>query len=172
MTILEIQESTRLEIGAKSWIPFDRREIDGFIVSNENIGFFHTGGSMNSRVLFFVNETNKRKGLSRGFSFFSLFFFLFFFPLSFIHFFRDAIFVTFTNLATSVFAGLVIFSIMGFLARQMGVSVEDVIQSGAGLAFIAYPEAVVRMPLPNVWAVLFFVMLFILGIGSQVSEND
>ncbi|XP_006620719.1 sodium- and chloride-dependent glycine transporter 2-like isoform X3 [Apis dorsata] len=81
---------------------------------------------------------------------------------------RDAIFVTFTNLATSVFAGLVIFSIMGFLARQMGVSVEDVIQSGAGLAFIAYPEAVVRMPLPNVWAVLFFVMLFILGIGSQV----
>ncbi|XP_043791980.1 sodium- and chloride-dependent betaine transporter-like isoform X3 [Apis laboriosa] len=80
---------------------------------------------------------------------------------------RDAIFVTFTNLATSIFAGLVIFSIMGFLARQMGVSVEDVIQSGAGLAFIAYPEAVVRMPLPNVWAVLFFVMLFILGIGSQ-----
>lgn len=61
---------------------------------------------------------------------------------------------------------------MGFLARQMGVSVEEVIQSGAALAFIAYPEAVVRMPLPNVWAVLFFVMLFILGIGSQVSEND
>ncbi|XP_026301439.1 sodium-dependent proline transporter isoform X4 [Apis mellifera] len=81
---------------------------------------------------------------------------------------RDAIFVTFTNLATSIFAGFVIFSIMGFLARQMGVSVEEVIQSGAALAFIAYPEAVVRMPLPNVWAVLFFVMLFILGIGSQV----
>lgn len=80
---------------------------------------------------------------------------------------RDAIFVTLTNLLTSVFAGFVIFSIMGFLALQMDMPIEEVVQSGAGLAFIAYPEAVVRMPLPNLWAILFFFMLFILGLGSQ-----
>lgn len=152
-----------------------------------NIAFrfvsFYAGGSNRTRSFlnsFRRERTSERKAGEKELSnfwrfffffFFSLFFFLFFFPLSFIHFFRDAIFVTFTNLATSIFAGFVIFSIMGFLARQMGVSVEEVIQSGAALAFIAYPEAVVRMPLPNVWAVLFFVMLFILGIGSQVSER-
>ncbi|KAL2738252.1 sodium- and chloride-dependent glycine transporter 1-like isoform X2 [Vespula maculifrons] len=80
---------------------------------------------------------------------------------------RDAIFVSITNLFTSIFAGFVIFSILGFLAKQMQMPIEEVVQSGTGLAFIAYPEAVVRMPLPNLWAVLFFVMLFILGLGSQ-----
>ncbi|KAF7388601.1 hypothetical protein HZH68_012543 [Vespula germanica] len=80
---------------------------------------------------------------------------------------RDAIFVSITNFFTSIFAGFVIFSILGFLAKQMQMPIEEVVQSGTGLAFIAYPEAVVRMPLPNLWAVLFFVMLFILGLGSQ-----
>ncbi|XP_076630222.1 sodium- and chloride-dependent glycine transporter 1 isoform X3 [Colletes latitarsis] len=80
---------------------------------------------------------------------------------------RDAIFVTITNLLTSIFAGFVIFSILGFLAHEMQMEIHEVVQSGAGLAFIAYPEAVVRMLWPNVWAVLFFIMLFILGLGSQ-----
>ncbi|XP_051158286.1 sodium- and chloride-dependent glycine transporter 1-like [Leptopilina boulardi] len=80
---------------------------------------------------------------------------------------RDAIFVSLANLLTSVFAGFAIFSIMGFLAQQMNIPISEVVQSDTGLAFIAYPEAVVRMPLPNLWAILFFFMLFILGLGSQ-----
>lgn len=85
--------------------------------------------------------------------------------------FRDAVFVTLTNLLTSILAGFVIFSVMGFLAQQMHLPIHEVVQSDTGLAFIAYPEAVVRMPLPNLWAILFFFMLFILGLGSQVSTQ-
>ena len=42
------------------------------------------------------------------------------------------------------------------------------IYSGPGLMFIAYPEAIAKMPLPHLWAVLFFIMLITVGLDTQV----
>lgn len=44
--------------------------------------------------------------------------------------------------------------------------------SGTGLAFIVFTEAVTEMPGSQVWAVLFFVMLFSLGLSSMFGNLE
>ena len=87
---------------------------------------------------------------------------------------RDALLVSFINCGTSVFAGFAIFSILGFMAHQTGQDVADVVTSGSGLAFIAYPEAMSQIgntvgvsPVPQIMSFLFFTMLLTLGLDSM-----
>lgn len=48
----------------------------------------------------------------------------------FFFYFRDAMIFAGVNSFTSILAGLVIFSVLGFMAKQQGVSVADVAESG------------------------------------------
>ena len=85
---------------------------------------------------------------------------------------RDTMIVCFGNCLTSVFAGFAIFSVLGFLATELELEVEEVVQGGTGLAFIAYPDLVTRLPWSPFWAILFFSMLFTLGLDSQFAITE
>ena len=80
---------------------------------------------------------------------------------------RDALIVSFLNCGTSVFAGFVVFSFLGFMAHLQGKGVDEIVESGPALAFIAYPEALSKMPVPQLWSFLFFFMLLTLGLDSM-----
>lgn len=81
--------------------------------------------------------------------------------------FRDAMIVSVLDTLTSIVSGLVIFSILGAMSHEFGVDLKDVVKGGPGLAFVAYPEALSRLPMPQLWSVLFFVMLYTLGLDSE-----
>ncbi|BHF68748.1 hypothetical protein SprV_0301178900 [Sparganum proliferum] len=81
---------------------------------------------------------------------------------------RDAFLLPIICGATSIYGGIAIFSVIGHMVHSLGsTDVAAVMQSGPGLAFCAYPEALAQLPGGAVWAVLFFTMLFTLGLDSQ-----
>ncbi|XP_061584505.1 solute carrier family 6 member 22, tandem duplicate 2 [Cololabis saira] len=81
--------------------------------------------------------------------------------------YRDCVYLCLLNSLTSFVAGFAIFSVLGFMAKEQGVDISMVAESGPGLAFIAYPRAVALMPLPQLWAIFFFIMIIFLGLDSE-----
>ncbi|KAL4231024.1 hypothetical protein ACF0H5_011396 [Mactra antiquata] len=59
------------------------------------------------------------------------------------------------------------FVILGYMAAELNQPISEVVQPGAGLAFIVYPDVVTKLPISQLWSVLFFTMLVTLGFGSQ-----
>uniref|UniRef100_A0A8C2C325 Transporter n=1 Tax=Cyprinus carpio TaxID=7962 RepID=A0A8C2C325_CYPCA len=87
---------------------------------------------------------------------------------------QDAVIISIINAFTSIYAATVIYSIIGFRATER---FDDCLSGaappeGTGLAFIVFTEAITKMPLSPLWSVLFFVMLFCLGLSSMFGNIE
>ncbi|XP_077385582.1 LOW QUALITY PROTEIN: solute carrier family 6 member 11a [Festucalex cinctus] len=81
--------------------------------------------------------------------------------------YRDSFFLCLLNSGTSFVSGFAIFSVLGYMSQKQGVDITLVAESGPGLVFIVYPQAVSLLPWPQVWSVCFFTMIVLLGIDGQ-----
>ena len=86
--------------------------------------------------------------------------------------FRDAVLISVCNSLTSIYAGFVVFSILGFLAFETNREVEAVVTEGIKMAFVAYPSAVLEMDVPPLWSFLFFFMLLNLALSSTCGSVE
>lgn len=82
--------------------------------------------------------------------------------------------MTTLDLCTSLLAGSTIFGILGNLAYESGTDdMSAIVRGGTGLAFISYPEALSKFTVvPQLFAVLFFLMLFVLAVGSVAAISN
>uniref|UniRef100_A0A915PEK2 Transporter n=1 Tax=Setaria digitata TaxID=48799 RepID=A0A915PEK2_9BILA len=84
--------------------------------------------------------------------------------------YRDALLTSIINCATSIFAGFVIFSTLGYMSALTNLPVSQVVgDNDANLIFIVYPQAIATMSYANCWSFIFFIMLIALGIDSTFS---
>ncbi|RNA14741.1 sodium- and chloride-dependent neutral and basic amino acid transporter B(0+) [Brachionus plicatilis] len=85
---------------------------------------------------------------------------------------RDSIVVSISNCLTSVFAGFVVFSFIGYLSHVTGQDINDVIQAGQGLSFVVFPYAATTITGAPFWAALFFVMMLVLGLDTMMASVE
>lgn len=80
--------------------------------------------------------------------------------------------VAFSNSGFEILAGIGVFSALGFMAQASGVQVSEVVASGIGLAFIAFPTIISQAPAGALLGVLFFGSLVFAGFTSLVSITE
>ncbi|XP_046558833.1 sodium- and chloride-dependent glycine transporter 2-like isoform X1 [Haliotis rubra] len=85
---------------------------------------------------------------------------------------RNAIVCTFLCEGTSMYAGLVVFTILGYMSHEASVPITEVVSSGPGLGFVIYPEALAHLPVPQLWSFIFFVMIILLAMDSLFSQVE
>lgn len=83
--------------------------------------------------------------------------------------YRDAMIISWLDTFTSMLSGVIVFGVVGNVAYITDKNVTDVMKNGPELTFVVYPDAIAKMPTwPNFFAIMFFLMFILLGLGSNM----
>ncbi|OEE76697.1 transporter [Enterovibrio norvegicus FF-162] len=82
---------------------------------------------------------------------------------------NNAFMTVLINCGFSILAGVLIFSILGYMALEQGKAVTEVVSGGVGLAFVTLPQAINLLPAPYILGPVFFLALVVAGLSSHIS---
>lgn len=86
---------------------------------------------------------------------------------------RSALMIALGNSLFSVFAGFAIFATLGYISIVSGKPVDEVVKQSIGLAFVAYPEAINKLPaMRPLFGAIFFLALALAGLSSAISLTE
>ncbi|GMR35862.1 hypothetical protein PMAYCL1PPCAC_06058, partial [Pristionchus mayeri] len=83
--------------------------------------------------------------------------------------YRDCVIILCADTFMSVLGGTTVFAILGSMALKMNKPINEIVGSPLTLTFISYTEATSHMPVSTLWALLFFVMMFMIGMSSLLA---
>jgi len=83
---------------------------------------------------------------------------------------NNAFITAFADGGIAFLAGFAVFSVLGFLSYQTGMSMEEIARGGIGLVFITYPTGISKIPfMASFFGIIFFITLFAFGLTSAFS---
>lgn len=86
---------------------------------------------------------------------------------------NNAFIVGFGNSSFELLAGIGVFGVLGFMAMQANVPVDEVVAGGVGLAFVVFPQIINEFPAMNeLFGFLFFASLVLAGLSSLISITE
>lgn len=86
---------------------------------------------------------------------------------------NNAFIVGFGNSSFELLAGIGVFAVLGFMATQSGLAIDEVVAGGVGLAFMVFPEIINQFPAFNqLFGFLFFASLVLAGLTSLLSITE
>ncbi len=82
---------------------------------------------------------------------------------------NNAFMTVLINCGFSILAGIMIFSVLGYMAQEQGKPLTEVVSAGVGLAFVTLPAAINLLPAPYIFGPLLFLALVVAGLSSHIS---
>jgi NSS family neurotransmitter:Na+ symporter len=82
---------------------------------------------------------------------------------------NNAFMTVLINCGFSIIAGVLIFSVLGYMAQEQGKALTEVVSGGVGLAFVTIPAAINLLPAPYILGPIFFLALAVAGVSSHIS---